>query len=204
MHRINLGRLLRVFTPFTLLLAGLIILNYTIEDYSLFQPSPVPGVSLESSEPTVVVTSDNPAENDRPESIATAIANATPVPTRFPEVTQTPVATLLPKETFTLTGPPAGSRLSISLPLTFYWVADRDLAEGESFELFLVQDNDEIFVGSLSEPNLGNAYQVNFIPESKDLFPGNYYWMVKVVEKDGGSILGESERRTITLVSAED
>jgi hypothetical protein len=197
--RKKMGRLLRVFTPFALLLVGLIVLNIRIEDSPTPQPSPVP-TSSSKQKPTSSEIKPSPTGNKGLETIATAIINATEMPTLSPEKTPQPTSTLLPRDIVTLTGPPDQSRLSLSDPLTFYWFARRALSEGEYFALYVINSNEETLVGTLSEPNLGRAFQVNFIPESYGLSTGEYDWIVKIVDREKDVILGESDKRSISLI----
>lgn len=203
MRRKKIGRLLRVFTPFTLLLLGFLLVNYNIEDIFVNQQTPVPVPPENIEEPVKHVTATQPSPNDAPPPIATAIAHATEMPTITPAATPKLIPTMLPNDMVKLSGPPAESRFTLSTPLTFYWFANRQLSEGESFKLFLANDTVEKLVGTVSEPNLGNAYQVNFIPESANFSAGEYFWIVKKVQQNEGLILGESDQRSITLLEIE-
>mgnify|MGYP001816160754 CR=1 FL=1 len=197
-----MGRLLRVFTPFIILLVVLLVLNYKIEEINFFQKPPLTNTPEHIEQQAKSVTGTQIPADGEPKPIATAIANATEQPTKSPEATQTPIPTLLPSNLVTLTGPPAESRFSLSAPLTFYWYADKQLSEGESFELFLANDAGEKLVSRIFKPNMGTAYQVNFIPDSLDISPGEYFWGVKFMQREEDHMLGESDRRSITLIGA--
>ena len=204
MWRNKTNRLVRVFTPFLLLLVGVLVVNFNIEDLIDLQQTPVQGTPAIIDRPeNGVVNTPTPLMSGL-EPISTAIANATEMPTRSPEPIIDPSPTLFPRETITLTGPPEGSRFSISTPLSFYWFSDKQLPEGVSFKLFLINDSIEKLAGIVSEPNMGSAFQVNLIPENSGISPGEYYWKVIVSTQEGDSILGESERRLITLVETEE
>ena len=203
MQRKQMGRFFRVFTPFTLLLVGLLILNYRIEDSPTTQSSLEPTSLLNTQVPTPSETKPTSIGNSRPETIATAIINATAMPTLSPESTPQPTPTLLPRDIVNLIGPPGQSRVSLSAPLTFYWFANRALSEGESFAVYLVNGNEETFIGEISESNLGSAYQVSFLPEKSGFSAADYYWLVKLVDQERGVILGESERRSIALIESD-
>jgi hypothetical protein len=204
MWRNKTNRLVRVFTPFLLLLVGVLVVNFNIEDLIDLQQTPVQGTPAIIDLPeNGVVNTPTPLMSGL-EPISTAIANATEMPTRSPEPIIDPSPTLFPRETITLTGPPEGSRFSISTPLSFYWFSDKQLSEGVSFKLFLINDSIEKLAGIVSEPNMGSAFQVNLIPENSGISPGEYYWKVIVSTQEGDSILGESERRLITLVETEE
>lgn len=204
MWRKKAGRLIRVFTPFTLLLAGFLLVNYKIEDVFVFQQSSTPTTPEKIETPAGQTAATPPPTNGGPPPIATAIAHATEMPTITPVATSQLIPTLLPNDSVQLSGPPVESRFSLSTPITFYWFANRLLSEGESFKLFLANDTVEKLVGTVSEPNIGEAYQVNFIPESAGLSAGEFFWTVKIVKDNGGLILGESDWRSITLLEVEN
>jgi hypothetical protein len=204
MWRNKTNRLVRVFTPFFLLMVGVLVLNFNIEYLSIFQQTPVPGTSTINDQPeNRVINTPTPFISGL-EPISTAISNATEMPTISPEPIIVPSPTMLPREIITLTGPPEKSRFSISTPLSFYWFSDKQLSEGESFKLFLINDSIEKLAGSVSEPNMGSAFQVNFIPENSGFSPGDYHWKVAVTSQEGDRILGESEQRLIILVESEE
>jgi hypothetical protein len=203
MQRNQMGRFLRVFTPFTLLLVGLLILNYRIENSPTSQITPEPISLSNTQQPTPSETVPSSSRSNRPETIATAIINATAMPTLSTEPTPQPTPTLLPGDFVTLIGPPGQSRFSLSTPLNFYWFANRALSEGESFAVYLVNGNEESLVGEISEPNLGTAYQVDFLPQGSGLPAADYNWLVKIVDQEKDVVLGESERRPITLIETD-
>jgi hypothetical protein len=198
------NRLVRVFTPFFLLLVGVIVVNFTIEDLIIIQQTPVPGTATIVDRPQNEVTNTPRSSVGGLEPISTAIANATEMPTIAPVPISDPTPTMFPREIITLTGPPEDSRFSISAPLSFYWFSDKQLSAGETFKLFLMNDSNEKLVGTLSEPNMGSAFQINFIPENSGISPGEYYWRIAVSSQEGDRILGESEQRLITLVDTEE
>jgi hypothetical protein len=204
MWRNKTGRLIRVFAPFFLLLAGVLVINFKVEDLIFFQQTPIPGTPITIDQPLNGNNNTPPPSTGSLEPISTAIANATEMPTRSPESTANPTPTMFPREVITLTGPPEESRFSISTPLSFYWFSDSQLSDGESYKLFLIDDSIEKLVGTVSEPNLGSAFQVNFTPEISGVSPGEYFWKVKVTAQEGAKIMGESERRLITLFETED
>ncbi|MFL7839133.1 MAG: hypothetical protein ACK2U0_09460 [Candidatus Promineifilaceae bacterium] len=203
-----MGRFLRVFTPFIVLLIGVLIFNYKIVDSFFSQQPSNPTTTQITREPIRVDLLTTPLANDDQKSIATAIANATAMPTASPQATSSPTSspapTMLPENMVTLSGPPVDSRFPRSVPISFYWYSDRDLTEGESFALVLTNDSEEKSAGSLSEPNMGNAYQINFVPEADGLSAGDYFWMIKIIDQESGSTLGESETRSITLIDNEN
>ena len=178
--------------------------NLLILNLIIFQQTPVPGTPTINDQPeNGVIKTPTPFISGL-EPISTAIANATEMPFISPEPTIDPSPTMFPREIITLSGPPEKSRLSISTPLSFYWFSDKQLSEGESFKLFLINDSIEKLAGTVSEPNMGSAFQVNFIPENSGFSPGDYYWKVAVTSQEGDQILGESEQRLIILVETEE
>lgn len=203
MWRKRMVRLLRVFAPFTILLVGLLLLNLSIDEATFFQQSPTKDAALVIERPTEIATGSPAPDGSHRKPIATAVAYATESPTRITEATASPIPTLLPGAIATLTGPPAGSRFSLSSPLAFYWYPASQLAEDHVFALFIEGDDGEELLGVLSEPNLGTGYQVHIDPESIGLSAAEYQWQVRLQQQNGDVLLGSSEKRSLNLVEAK-
>lgn len=196
----KIGRLLRVFSPFVILLAALVLVNLQISE-ATSRPVAAPTSATATAERPLQNQAVAPSSDSILQTpIATAIAYATESISTAATPTFTPVPTLLPAETVVLAGPPPGSQFSLSTPLAFYWQMERPLEDGNIFRLYLVGDDPEELVGELSEPNLGKGYQIHVIPEDLGLSAGDYYWEVRLIRQPDNLNLGISERRPLRLI----
>lgn len=208
MWRKKAGRLLRIFAPFTILLVGLAILNFRIVDATSLLRLPVEKApvekAIEAADQATKVPAGTPiTANIRQTPIATAIANAVePSPVSL-EPTPTSKPTLLPSEVATLTGPPSESQYLLSSPLAFYWYSTRELAEDQAFALVIIGGENEEIVGLVSEPNLGSGYQVHIVPEDFGFSAGEYYWQVRLLQREGDVLTDGSHQRLINFLEAE-
>ena len=203
MWRKKAGRLLRVFAPFTILFVGLAILNFRIEDATSSPLLPVEEAINTAEQATKVPVGTPITVNVRQTPIATAIANAIePSPVSL-EPTPTSKPTLLPSEVATLTGPPSESQFSLSSPLAFYWYSTRELAEDQAFALVIIGGENEEIVGLVSEPNLGSGYQVHIVPENFGFSAGEYYWQVRLFQREADVLIDGSHQRPINFVEAK-
>jgi hypothetical protein len=203
MWRKKAGRLLRVFAPFTILFVGLAILNFRIEDANSSPRLPVKEAIEAADQGTKVPAGTPITVNIRQTPVATAIANAVERSPVSLEPTPTSKATLLPSEVATLTGPPSESQFSLSSPLAFYWYSTRELAEDQAFALVIIGGENEEIVGLVSEPNLGSGYQVHIVPENFGFSTGEYYWQVRLLQREGDVLIDGSHQRLINFVEAK-
>ncbi|MFN2164084.1 MAG: hypothetical protein ACK2UN_18595 [Candidatus Promineifilaceae bacterium] len=198
----KIGRFLRVFAPFFILLVLLALLNYRIGSV---EPARQP-VAVTTTEVTKATSATapraTPETGQRQAAIATAIPNATISIPLTVEPTQTPVATWAPEEVARLTGPPPSSRFSTDVPLSFYWQAGRSLPEQYLYRLYITDNETTELVAELSEPNLGSAFAVNLLAEEVDLESGDYFWQVRLVQQPGEIDMGASEKRPFQLTGA--
>lgn len=128
-------------------------------------------------------------------------------PTPFPTPPSTPTATpyrppqFPPEAVIQLLGPPPGSLLPASRPVTFYWRWPLPLEEDQELALYLLQDGEEQRLGALSEPNLGALYQLQASPSSPGDAAVNLQWQVRLETTLAPDPLAVSERRPLLLAA---
>jgi len=110
-------------------------------------------------------------------------------PTAAPQITPVPIPLL---------GPPPGSFFRLEDAVTFYWSAAAEPTPDRQYAVYLL-DGDRLFLGSVAQPNLGQAYQLrvtigDFVEE-----PGSYSWQVVLEDAEFDGIIGQSEIRPITV-----
>lgn len=199
MRKIKAGRLLRVFTPFMILLAGLAVLNYQVANGTSLQAKPTAAPTPVIKEIEAVAEGAGVPVNSEQIPIATAIKNGIPSSPEPPKPTPSLTPSPPSDDAALLLGPPAESLFILSSPVTFYWQSDRMVEEDQSFALLLSDEAGEQVAFMVSEPNLGSSYQGHLIPESLDLPPGDYLWQVKLMQQPADIVLAVSDQRSITF-----
>lgn len=121
------------------------------------------------------------------EPTATAVVvEATPVPTEMA------VSVLLQ-------GPPAGSFFRPADSVTFYWTFPEALGHGRQFVVYLLDGEEQLVLGVVSDANLGEGYQLQAVPGQIVGQAGNYSWLVVLEDEATGAIIGSSEPRLIAI-----
>ena len=198
MNNEKIARLLRVFGPFIVLFIALTLVNNWIADGFLGEQVSTPEPA---QVPATIVTSESSqaVEIERP-PVATAIPFATEEAIEIVEPTAVALPSLLPGEVADLAGPPSGSNFSLARPVTFYWYPKMPLLEKQAFGLFLVQNQADMLLDTLSEPNLGKGFHITIEPDQHDIPEGTYFWEVRLVEGSDTNSLGSSGQRLITFM----
>jgi hypothetical protein len=193
------ARFVRVFSPFLLLLFGLIFANYMVENRR--ENANLLGTSVPAAErpPTQDSEATAPAAST---PFSTAVASMESASSATPLAFATAVPTLLPERVARLAGPPADSSFPMAAPVQFYWESVAAPVKGEAFALYLVGEETELLVGLFEEPNLGTGYQARFVALESGILVGQYHWEVRLVNQDEDMIVGRSERRFISFFEA--
>lgn len=132
-----------------------------------------------------------------PTAVSTAIPFETAVPT---PISIEPAPTIPPGAVVELIGPPAGSHFPVDASISFYWRWPFVLDENQQFVVYLLQDQQEILLGMLTEPNLGNdAYYLSGELAATAVQAGAVQWEVRLENAPGQIILATSERRGLLL-----
>jgi hypothetical protein len=128
---------------------------------------------------------------------------ATAVPTLIPgqpTAMPTAVPALPPEVSIQLLGPPENAVFQTNNAISFYWHWDAPLADGQQFAVYLKQDDKEMVVGFLDEPNVGSSYRINITIGDK-VNAGSAQWQVRLeADYTAGNLL-VSELRPFTLLS---
>lgn len=127
-----------------------------------------------------------------------AVAGGPGEPTPTPEATRPPVATTTPIE---LLGPPPGSVFRAEDAVSFYWTAPVAAVEGQQFVLYLAVGGENVPLGAVIAPNLGQAYQLQVVPGATVGEAGGYSWFVVLANESDGAIIARSETRPITILA---
>ncbi len=200
MQKTGVGRALRVFTPFMILLAGLAVLNYQVANESSLQANPTAAPTPLSTKPSEVAdAAGTPVISGQP-PIATAIRNGSPATPEPSVPPPSPTPTPPPEDAAVLLGPPVDSSFSVDSPVTFYWQSDKRLEEDQLFVLHIFSEAGEQAASVISASELGSGYQAGFVADSLDLPPGDYLWQVRLLGQPAGPLLAVSEQRPITFV----
>lgn len=116
-----------------------------------------------------------------------------------PTVTPEPIPTQ-PAKTINLIGPPPESFFRAGDVVTFYWNSPEPLGPDQRFIVYVLDDGDQVFLGSVSEVNLGVGYQLSAIIGQSVEETGRFSWLVVLEDEQSGAIIGQSETRSIALI----
>lgn len=127
-----------------------------------------------------------------------AVAGGPGEPTPTPQPTPPPATTVMP---VTLLGPPPGSVFRAEDAVSFYWTSPVAAVEGQQFVLYVAVGGENIPLGAVVAPNLGQAYQLQVVPGATVGEAGGYSWFVVLANEPDGAIIAQSETRPITILS---
>lgn len=114
--------------------------------------------------------------------------------------TATPPSAAITPQPITLQGPPADSAFRASDEVNFFWLWPSTITAGDQFVLFISDGSETTVVGTVTEMNLGQGYQLQ-IPLGDIIGqPGNYGWQVVLEASDTGDIVARSELRPIRII----
>lgn len=99
-----------------------------------------------------------------------------------------------------LQGPPGGSFFRQRDVVAFYWSSPEAPVPSQRFIVYLVVSGERIPLGVVDEANLGQSYQLQAEPGRISGEAGNYSWLVVLEDEASGTIIGESERRSLSIV----
>ena len=185
----SLRRTLYILMPLIVLLFILAAINLlsTPQTAVSSQPTSSPTTAATAVLPTLTPTSIPPTKPVQETAVL-------PTPTSQPTATATPFPS---NSAITLLGPPADSRLIQENPIPFYWSWPHPLAESDFFVVYLRQEGTEIVLGSVSEPNLGQVYQLIATSPVR----GEVSWFVRLESGETAVFLQESPVRPIRIVT---
>lgn len=158
-----------------------------------------PGAVAESpatpTSPTAVAAQTNtfPATATRP-----PILRATILPSPAPS--RTPLPDLAALASITLLGPPPESAVAANGRLAFYWTYSETLLPDQQFVLSLWQNDAIVATETITQPNLGNGFQLLVDLEAAAILPGTAVWQLHLEWADEPQQLLTSEQRTIILL----
>jgi hypothetical protein len=181
---------LAIMTPFLLLVSCLVSLN--LGQWFGSQPTDVVVGTA-----TAVVTPPTPTPT-------TSVPTIPPAPTTTTTPTPAPTAYVPPPFTdsdiIQLLGPPAESRFSATTTLSFYWQWPLPLTEEQFFVVYFLTEDNEIRVGTVGEPNIGDGYRLHVDIEALKLTAVSLQWQVRLASDLTDEPLRVSEKRPLTLL----
>lgn len=116
------------------------------------------------------------------------------------EVTATPEATATAVP-LVLLGPPPDSVFGMEAPVVFYWTSPVVAVQGQQFVLYLAVGGENIPLGAVVAPNLGQGYQLQAVPGAVVGQAGGYSWFVVLSDDGNDAIIAQSGPRPITILS---
>lgn len=177
-----------VLTPFFLLLLCLVLINAL--PILTARPSPAlgPPTPQQSTADGTAVTTAIPA------TASPTTAAELPSPTAVP-----PTPTLPPDSAIILLGPPDDGRFRVTDVVSFYGQWPLPLADEQQMVLYIRANGQEMLLGALDEPNMGQAYRwtatVEALGETAVID-----WFIRLQSKNSDAILLESEVRTLQIL----
>lgn len=124
--------------------------------------------------------------------LATILPSPTPTITPRPNVPETAVITLF--------GPPDASSLAQDGQLTFYWTYSEPLQARQQFVLTLQQNGVATALGTVKQPNFGDAYQLSVDFGLVEPAVGTAVWQLQLQWLGEDQPLLASEERQITFL----
>ncbi|MEM7116626.1 MAG: hypothetical protein AAF614_29600 [Chloroflexota bacterium] len=185
----SLQRTLYILMPLIVLLFILAAINLLSKPQTVvsIQPTSLPTTTATAAPPTLTPAAVSPTEPAQETAVL-------PRPTSQPTVTATPFPD---SSGITLLGPPADSTLIQKNPIPFYWSWPHPLAESDFFVVYLRQEGEEVVLGSVAEPNLGQIYQL----VATSPVWGEASWFVRLESRETAVFLQESPARPIQIVT---
>ena len=182
-------RLLRIFTPFMLLLLGL-VLYYAMagtgpEELGL-RLTPAPEPTAIDSSAGVGVSTAAPLTSD-------------PVATLTPAPTAVPTAVLPAGDLVSLAGPPAESIFPSTTTISFYWTSAYEPVDGQVYGVFIKSATSEVLAGTVESANFGRQFQLQVRPADLTLAPGDYEWDVRLLQEGSTAARWQSAPRYFTI-----
>lgn len=164
----------------------------------------------------VRVTGTNPSIQAAEVASATSIgADASPVaalypPERKPVATRslwpspTPyiVPTVPPGAEIYLFGPPSNGAFTVGDTISFYWQWRLPLAEDQSLTVYLLTEDQELFLGRLAEPNVGTSYRLQVSTRDLAKTADTIRWQVRLESQYVEESLLASEIRPLRLLAS--
>jgi hypothetical protein len=182
-----------IVTPLFLLIFCLGLINFVPRWMGDREPA-------ESTASPVLSVSD---DGRAPATTAVPILSpsTTPPPTMTPS--PTPYPTLPAGAAITLLGPPHDGRFRAQDTISFYWDWPVPLLDDQFLAVYVRQDGQDIQLGTLDEPNLGQRYRIQVAGQTiaTAAETNSVQWLVRLQSAaQSQTSLMESETRTLTIM----
>lgn len=185
--RTRIKQLLYIVTPLFSLVLCVVLINFPFE---------LIGDSTASS----ATPGKQPQTEAETETLILMATPATAVSPTSTAILPTPTAPLPPDAAIVLLGPPADSLFRLDDAVSFYSAWPVTLPDDQRLVVYIRSDGQDMPLGELEEPNMGNAYRwqeniADFVETAVSI-----QWLVKLqTTSDPPLILAESEARTLRL-----
>jgi hypothetical protein len=157
------------------------------------------------TEASLMTTESEEPKGTPPPTAVSALATLPPtLSTPTPTFSPTPSPTLSPSlpsdAVIHLLGPPNGTVLNATVPLTLYAVWSPPLTEDQTLVLYVQANGEETPVGALSEANMGQSYRWQIQPDQWATLGTEVSWQVRLERVTTGDVLLSSEQRQFRLL----
>ena len=174
--------------------APLLILLLIFGLTNFFSPEEQQEQMATIGETAVSTTQNSPAATATRRPILQATILPSPTPAATPRL-EIPITANI-----TLIGPPANSSLPGNSHVAFYWTFSGSPQPGQEFVLTMQQGDEEIVLGSIARPNLGDGYQLLVDMRTVDVLPGTAVWRLHLEWAENHQRLLSSEERALTFL----
>ena len=176
-----------ILAPLFLTIACLVLINITPR----WLAAETPTSAAITSPPQSTAAAVEPAE-----MAASSTPASAPIMTPAPP----PLPALPPGAVIELLGPPPGSSFRLAGTISFYWRWPAPLSEGQSLGIYVRLNGQELLLGQLDEPNVGQDYrwQVDVGTLTETAVSGQ--WFVRLQSPNEANNLLESEPRTFNIL----
>lgn len=185
----TLKRLARAFTPFMLLLLGVML-------YYAWAARDEGEVAQQTATLPAANATDSSAESG---ITAAAVSTSQPVETLAPVATAIPTATLPAGDLARLVGPPTKSFFPLGTAISFYWTSTYAPRENQAYGVFVTNELSEKLVGTVESPNFGRQFQLRVQSADLGLEPGHYSWDVRLLEEGNPTARWQSLPRSFII-----
>ncbi len=155
---------------------------------------------LAAETPTSAAITTNPQSTTAAVEPAEMAASSTPTSAPIMTPTPPPLPTLPPGAVIELLGPPSGSSFRLVGTISFYWRWPAPLSEGQSLGIYVRLNGQELLLGQLDEPNVGQDYrwQVDVGTLTETAVSGQ--WFVRLQLPNEVNNLLESDPRIFNIL----
>ncbi len=194
-----MGRLIRIFSPFALLMIGLAAV-YFVAGMAKTEPENET-VSIIPSPSITPTGSSNPSIPASPTSRTNVTITATQQILKIDTTPQPPTPPA--NAQIQLVGPPPDSSFYLDDALSTIWTWPIPQKTGQQFAIYLITDENEFLAGTVKDPSLGAyGYQLTYFPGDVVDSEGTYLLQIRLQQIRTEMDLATSIPRKLTFSSS--